>query len=81
MEKIMQHSMFYLNWMKIWKKFRDERGYSAAVLMDLPKAFDTINHHHLIAKQYAYGLLGTSLKLLKDYLSNGFQRTKVNGTL
>ena len=71
----------FLKLIENWKKFRDERGYSAAVLMDLPKAFDTINHHHLIAKQYAYGLLGTSLKLLKDYLSNGFQRTKVNGTL
>ena len=27
-----------------WKSFRDKGGFSAAILMDLSKAFDTINH-------------------------------------
>ena len=45
-----------------WKKIRDERGYSAVILMDLSKAFGIINHNPLIAKLYAYGLRGKSLK-------------------
>ena len=49
------------------------------VLMDLFKTFDTINHDLLIAKLHAYGVRGNSLRLVRDYLSNRFQRTKVNG--
>ncbi len=47
-----------------------------AVLMDLSKAFDTINHELLIAKLHAYGFEKEALKL--SYLSNRWQRTKIN---
>ena len=60
-----------------WKKVRDNKGFSAAILMDLSKAFDTINHDLLIAKLHAYGLRGNSLNLIKNYLSNRYQRTKI----
>ena len=33
-----------------WKKELDNKGYAGAILMDLSKAFDTINHEFLIAK-------------------------------
>ena len=46
--------------------------------MDLSKAFDTINHDLLIAKLHAYEFSKESLILIKIYLSNRCQRTKVN---
>ena len=61
-----------------WKIVLDSKGYGGAVLMDLSKAFDTINHDLLIAKLHAYGFSKESLKLIKSYLSNRWQRTKVN---
>ena len=37
------------------KEVRDNNGFLAAVLMDLSKSFDTINHDLLIAKSHTYG--------------------------
>ena len=56
----------------------DRKGYGVAILMDLSKAFDTIDHELLIAKLYAYGFDKKSLKLLFSYLSDRWQRTKIN---
>ena len=52
-----------------WRKYLDNKGYTRAVLMDLSKAFDTVNHEHLITKLHAYWF---------SYLSDHWQRTKVN---
>ena len=60
-----------------WHKCLDRSGKVGAILMDLSKAFDCIDHELLIAKLAAYGLDHQSLKLFKCYLSNRFQRTKV----
>ena len=48
-----------------------------ALLTDLSKAFDCVNHGLLIAKLHAYGLDLASLKIL-DYSTNKKQRTKVD---
>ena len=61
-----------------WKKILDEKGFCGAVLMDLSKAFDTVNLELLIAKLHAYGFEKSALKLLLNYLSNRWQRTKIN---
>ena len=61
-----------------WKNILDKKGYGGAVLMDLSKAFDTLNHGLLIAKLHIYDFTKGSLKLIKSYLTNRWQRTKVN---
>ena len=71
-----QQSLLSLN--EKWKIVLDSKGYDGAVLMDLSKAFDHINHDLLLAKLHAYGFSKESSKLIKSYLSNRWQRTKVN---
>ena len=46
--------------------------------MNLSEAFDTLNHDFLIAKLHAYGFTAKSLKMVKSYLTNRWQRTKAN---
>ena len=49
-----------------------------ALLTDLSKAFDCLDHELLIAKLNAYGFSLTALKVVHNYLSNKQQRTKIN---
>ena len=73
-----QHALISL--IERWRKSLDNKGYGGAVLMDLSKAFDTLNHDLLIAKLHAYGFDIKSLKLLHSYLKKRWQRTKVNSS-
>ena len=61
-----------------WKMSLDNGGFAGGILMDLSKAFDTINHKLLIAKLHAYGFGTEALEIIYDYLSNRWQRTKIN---
>ena len=62
----------------------DQNGCGGAILMNLLKALikalrlQSINHDLLIAKLGAYGSDTASSKLLESYLTNPFQRTKMN---
>ena len=62
----------------------DNKGYTGAILMDLSKAFDTVNYkitnYWLIAKLNVYGLSNEVIKLILSYLRNRKQRVKVNTT-
>ena len=63
-----------------WKRAVDSGQMFGALLTDLSKAFDCLDHELLIAKLNAYGFSLPALKLVYDYLSNRKQRTKVNRT-
>ena len=61
-----------------WHKTLDKNKYAGALLTDLSKAFDCLNHELLIAKLEAYGFDRDSLTYIYSYLSNRKQRTKIN---
>ena len=63
-----------------WKMSLDEEGFAAGILMDLSKAFDTINHQLLIAKSHAYGFTKNALQVILDYLTDRWHRTKINSS-
>ena len=73
-----QHAILALR--EKWKSSLDKNGYAGAVLMDLSKAFDCLNHELLIAKLHAYGFSKESLELIRSYLKNRWQRTKINNS-
>ena len=69
-----------LKLVEIWKNSLDQKGFAGGVLMDLSKAFDTINHELLIAKLYSYGIHKESLAIVLDYFTDRQQRVKINTT-
>ena len=63
-----------------WKKALDKRKIAGALLTDLSKAFDCLNHELLIAKLEAYGFDYLALAYILSYLTGREQRTKVNNS-
>ena len=53
-----------------WKLSIDNKGFAGGVVMDLSKAFDTINPHLLLGKLYAYGFNKQALAIICSYLPN-----------
>ena len=51
-----------------------------ALLTNLSKAFDCLNHDLMIAKLNAYGFSLPTLRLIHDYLLNRNQRTRINNS-
>ena len=52
-----------------WKKHLDNNGIAGAILMDLSKAFDKLNHELLVAQFEAYGFEKGTLAILLSYIS------------
>ena len=63
-----------------WKQSVDNGKAFGALLTDLSKTFDCLDHELLIAKINAYGFSLTASKFIHDYLSNKKQRTKINSS-
>ena len=65
---------------KIFKHINSrENRYVLMVLIDLKKAFDTIQHNLLLEKLKHYGIKGWALKWFEEYLSDREQYTEING--
>ena len=73
-----QHALLSL--LDKWHVSLGNKRFGSVILMDLSKAFDTLNHDLLIAKLHAYGFGKNALKLIKSYLSTRRQRTKINSS-
>ena len=61
-----------------WKIALDEGKMVGTVLIDLSKAFNTINHT-VLNKLYAYGVRGVELVWFTDYLRDRKQRVVMDG--
>ena len=70
-----QHYLLAL--LEKWKRAVDSGQIIGALLTDLSKAFDCLDHKLLIAKLNAYAFSLPALKLVHDYLLKRKQRSKV----
>ena len=66
-----------LNFVEFLRKSLDENKHVGCILMDLSKAFDSLNHDLLLAKLEAYGVSQSACIYLKSYLSHRKQRVKI----
>ena len=63
-----------------WKKAMDKGKFAGALLTDLSKAFDCLNHELIIAKLEAYGFDQSPISYIFSYPTDRKQRTKVNNS-
>ena len=62
------------------KKSLDQGGEYATLLTGLSKTFDCLPQDLLIAKLHAYRFDKASLRLMHSYLTNRYQRVKINNS-
>ena len=61
-----------------FKKSVDDGNEFEALLTDLSKVFDCIDHKLLTAKLFWYGVSPAAVNLIHSYLTNRTQRIKIN---
>ena len=57
----------------------NSKEYNANILIDYKKAFDTVNHTILIEKMFHYGIRGSTLTLIRNYLTGRKQYVAIGG--
>ena len=63
-----------------WYVNLDRKMFNLVVLIDLKKAFDTVDHQILLNKLELYGIKGQALTLLKSYLTNRNQKCQIKNS-
>ena len=69
-----QHAL--LKMIETWRSMLNKGSKVGAIVMDLSKAFDTLNHN-LLCKLKAYGFDTNALTFIQSYYSKRLRRTKV----
>ena len=64
-----------------WYMNLDRKMFNLVVLIDLKKAFDTVDHQILLKKLELYGIKGQALSFLESYLSNRNQKCQIQGSV
>ena len=64
-----------------WRAMLNKGKKVEAIIMDLCKAFDTLNHNLLLCKLKAYGFNKNALTFIQIYFTNIHQRIKVGDKL
>ena len=60
-----------------WYVNMDRKMFNLVVLLDLKKAFDTIDHGILLRKLELYGIAGSALALIRSYFSDRNQKCQL----
>ena len=69
-----------LNCTNDWYMNLDRKMFNLAVLVDLKKAFYTVDHQILLRKLELYGIKEEALTLLKSYLTNRNQKCQIKNS-
>ena len=69
---------YLVNVFENWENTLDKGGFACAMLIDLSKAFDAMDHDLLIAKLGAYSFQEDALVFMKSYFTNIQQHIRVN---
>ena len=69
-----------LRMVESWKVRLNNGSKVGVIIMDLSKAFDSLNHKLLLTKLKAYGLDSNSVTFMKSYLTNRLQRCKISSS-
>ena len=62
------------------QNYCDNKHFTCLILLNLSKAFDTVDHQIVLSKLQKYGIRGNFLQLLSDYLTNRKQVVYINNT-
>ena len=66
--------------MEHWTKISDDGNDVDIIYLDFCKAFDCVPHQRLLSKLKAYGIAGSVLNWITDFLSSRRQRVNVKGS-